>query len=319
MAIRRWLAAALMLALMTPLLAQDAKPVKLEWKFEKDKTFYQTITTDTTLALKTTGANINQKHKETYVVGWTPIKQEDRNWILKLRLEGIHVEGDFAGAKLSFDSTRDDNPPGPVSSCLKALVGAEFTLTLSPELKITKVEGGSTTLKEFIKKLAGADPQMETLLNQIVTEDTLKTMAEQTFAVLPTKEVKKGDKWDRSAVLALGPLGTYETKYTYTDDGPDEKDANLEKIGVKADMTYRPPADKLGGGALKINTADLKSSDPTGMILFRKDRGRVEKLELKLPLKGKMNIDAGGASDVDVTQTQTITITTSDENPVAKK
>jgi hypothetical protein len=317
--IRRWLAATLTLALITPLLAQDAKPVKLEWKFEKDKTFYQTITTDTTLALKTTGADVNQKHKETYVVGWTPVKQEEKNWVLKLRIEGIHVEGDFAGTKVAFDSTRDDNAPGPVSGCLKALVGTEFTLTLSPEMKVTKVEGGSTTLKDFVKKLSAADSQTEMLLSQFVTEDALKAMAEQTFAVLPSKEVKKGDKWDRTAIVPLGPLGTYETKYTYTDDGPDEKNANLEKIGFKADMTYKAPADKLGGGAFKINTADLKSSDAAGTTLFRKDKGRIEKMELKLPLKGKMNIDLGGASDVDVTQTQTITIATSDENPIAKK
>jgi hypothetical protein len=316
--IRRWLAAALTLALLTPVLAQEAKPARFDWKFDKDKTFYQTITTDTTLAVKTTGADLTQKHKESFIVSWTPFKQEDKNWVLRMRIEGVHVEGDYAGTKVTFDSVRDDNPRGPITDCLKALVGAEFTLTLSPEMKVTKVEGGQTALKDLIKKLAGADPQTEGILNQVLSEDTIKAMAEQTFGVLPTREVKKGDKWERNAALPAGSLGSYETKYTYTDEGPD-KDANVEKFSVKADTTYKPPADKPFGGAFKINTADLKSSDGTGTIDFRKDRGRVEKVVLTLPLKGKMNIDLGGNSDVDVTQMQTITITTSDENPVPKK
>ena len=315
---RRWLAAGFVLTLIAPALAQDVKPVKLEWKFEKDKTFYQTLTTDTSRTLKTTGTEVKQTNKETFVIGWTPLKQEDKNWVLKMRIEGLHVEGDFGGTKVAFDSTRDDNPPGPLTDGYKALVGAEFTLTLSPEMKAIRVEGGQTALQDFIKKAAAANPQTEKLLNQVLTEDALKAMADATFAAVPNKEVKKGDSWERTAVLALGPIGTFETKYTYTYDGPSDKDANVEKIGVKAEMTYKAPSDKLLA-PFKVNSADLKSSEGAGTIEFRRDKGRVEKSELKVTLKGKMNIDLGGNSDVDVTQTQTTTVTTSDENPIPKK
>jgi hypothetical protein len=318
---RRWLAAGFVLTLIAPALAQEAKPVKLEWKFEKDKPFYQTLATETSRTLKVSGIEVNQKQKETFILGWTPVKQEDKNWVLKLKIEGVHVDGDFSGSKVVFDSTRDDNPPGALSDCYKALVGAEFTLTVSPEMKVTKIEGGATALKDFIKKLAAADPQTETLLNQILTEDNLKAMADAAFAAVPDKEVKKGDKWDRTAAMALGPIGTYETKYTYAADGPSDKDANVEKISVKAEMTYKAPADRpLGPQPFKINSADLKSPEPgTGVVEFRKDKGRVEKSELKVTLKGKMNIDLNGSADVDVTQTQTTTVTTSDDNPIPKK
>jgi hypothetical protein len=318
---RRWLAAAFVLTLIAPALAQDAKPVKLEWKFEKDKTFYQTITTETSRTLKLAGGvEVNQKHKETFVVGWTPLKQEDKNWVVRLKIEGVYVDGDFAGSKVVFNSTRDDNPPGPLTDGYKALVGAEFTLTLSPDLKVTKLEGGSTALKDFIKKVAAANPQTETLLNQVLTEDALKALADATFAAVPNKEVKKGDPpREHKGALALGPIGTYETKYTYTYDGPSEKDANVEKISVKAEMTYKAPTETALGAPFKIKSADLKSSEGTGTVEFRKEKGRVEKSELKLTLKGKMTIDLGGSTDVDVSQTQTTTVTTSDENPIPKK
>jgi hypothetical protein len=316
---RRWLAAALVLTLIAPALAQEAKPTKLEWKFEKDKPFYQTLTTDTARTLKTTGAEINQKQKETFIVSWTPVKQEDKNWLLKLRIEGLHVDDDFGGNRVTFNSTKDDNPPGPLTGAYKAMVGAEFTLVVGPDMKAVRVEGGPTAVQDFIKKVAAGDPQIDRLLTQILTDDALKTMADATFAAVPNREAKKGESWKRTATLTLSPLGTYETNYQYTDDGPSDKDANVEKISVKADMTYKPPSDKFPLAPFKINKADVKSTEGAGSIEFRKDKGRVEKSELKVTLKGKMEIDLGGSTDVDVTQTQTTTVTTSDENPIPKK
>jgi hypothetical protein len=71
---------------------------------------------------------------------------------------------------------------------------------------------------------------------------------------------------------------------------------------------------------LKINNADLKTAEGAGTVSFRKDRGRAERSELKLTLKGKLNIDVGGKdAEFDVSQTQTTTVTTSDDNPVKKK
>ncbi len=315
---RRWLAAGLVLALLAPAVAQEAKPVKLEWKFEKDKAFYQTLTTETTRSLKIAGADVNQKQKQTFFLRWTPTKQDDKNWVLKLKIEGVQLDIDVpGGARVAFDSTKGDNPSGPLSDLYKALTGpdAEFTITVNAELQATDVEGREKVVEALVK----ADPQLETMLNQVLTRDNLKQVADAAFPALPNKEVKKGDTWTRTSGLTIGPLGSFENKATYTDDGP-EKDANVEKITVKAETTYKAPAvPGAGGFPFKINNSDLKSTEGTGTVEFRKDRGRADKSELKLTLKGKLNIDVGGApTDVAVTQTQTTTVTTSDENPVKK-
>ncbi len=312
---RRWLAAGLLLALFAPVMAQEAKPVKLEAKFEKDKTFYQTVTVETTRDLKSAGATANEKSKLTFFLACTPLKQEDKNWVVKLKVEGAQVDVEGGGHKVAYDSTKDDNPPGALSDLFKALVGAEFTLTLDPEMKATRVEGRDKALEALTK----ADPQLADMARQVLSEDVLKGLADVSFPALPNKEVKKGESWGRTAERALGPLGTFETKYTYTDDGP-EKDANHEKITVKAELTYKKPSDTRAGFPFKINSADLKTAEGSGTVDFRKDRGRAEKSELKLTLKGKLNIDVGGKdTEVEVNQTQTTTVTTSDENPVKKK
>jgi hypothetical protein len=315
---RLWLAAGLVLALLAPAPAQEAKPVKLEWKFEKDKPFYQTLTTETTRALKFSGTEVNQKFSQTFYLRWTPIKPEDKNWVLKLKVEGARLETDVPGTgKVTFDSTKSDNPSGPLTDLYKALTGpdVEFTITVNSEMQATDVEGTG----KVIEALGKAHPQMDAMLNAVLTHDNLKQLADAAFPALPAKEVKKGDTWSRTSVVSVNALGTFETKSTYTLEGPD-KDANVEKVSVKAEMTYRAPAEKPFNFAFKINSADLKSTEAAGTVEFRKDRGRADKSEMKMTIKGKLNLDvSGSATDVEVTQTQTTTVTTSDENPVKAK
>jgi len=312
----RWLTAGLLLALITPVLAQEAKPVKLEWKFEKGKTFYQTTTSDVVLTMKFDGREVVEKQKQTFILSWTPTKQEDKNWVLKMKIEGLHVDLETPGKKVTYDSTRNDNESNRVSDFYKALVGSEFTLTLGPELKATKIEGR----EDFIKKLIAANPQMETLVDRLVSDDTLKAIAELVFGAVPNMEVKKGDKWERTQTQSLSGLGASDVKLTYTDDGPGTG-ANVEKFAVKAKGTYKPPTEKTFGTPFKVTGADAEV-DGEGTVEFRKDKGRVVKSEMKLTLKGKLKVNTESSdkdTDVDVTRTQTTTVTTSDENPIPKK
>ncbi len=314
----RWLAAALLLAFSTPLLAQEAKPVKLEWKFEKDKTFYQTTTSDVVLTMKFDTMDVVQKQKQTMIVSWTPTKQEDnKNWLVKMKIEGLRIGMDTPGKKVTYDSTRTDNEPGQVSDFYKALVGAEFTFTLTPDLTVAKVDGRA----EFAKRLTAASPQLEPLVDRLVTDDSLKPMVELTFGAVPNKEEKKGDKWERTMKQSFDALGTTDIKLSYTDDGPGTG-ANVEKFAVKAKGTYKPPAEKpLQGPPFKITGGDAEVTGD-GTVEFRKDKGRVDKADLKLTLKGKLKVNTDGGTkdtEVDVTRTQTTTLATSDDNPIPKK
>jgi hypothetical protein len=319
---RRWLAVGLVLALLSPAPAQEkpqeAKPVKLEWKFEKDKAFYQTLTTKTSRTLKFPGTEVKQENEETFILRWTPVKQEDKNWVLKLKVEGVRLETDVpGGARVKFDSAKNDNPPGPLTDFYKALIGpdVEFTITINAEMQATSLEG----MDKSVEALKKSNPQLEAMINQVLTRDNLKQITNAAFPALPAKEVKKGDTWSRTSVMAVSGLGTFKMVATSTYDGPGAN-ANVEKISVKAEMTYTAPSSQPSGFAFKVNSGDLKSTEGVGSVEFLKDRGRADKSDLKVTIKGKLNIDVSGtATDVEVTQTQTTTVSTSDENPVKKK
>jgi hypothetical protein len=315
----RWIVALAFLALVVPAFAQDNKPVTLKWKFEIGKPFYQEMKTVTKQALKVQGSDVSQNQNMTFYFSWTPKSQDGDNWVIEQKIIGVKMEIDIGGTKVSYDSTKDNPGSNPLGDFFNKLKDSEFKITVNKENKVIKVEGRDA----FVTKLIGANPQMEALLKQILTEDALKEMAEPTFAVVPSKEVKKGDApWKRPSKIDMGPLGRYENTYKYTYDGAGAD--KLDTIKVDTTTKYVPPPDTAmsqGAGALpfKIKSGDLKSTSSSGTVKFDNVKGRVESVEMALQIKGELNIEISGqTTKVELTQDQTTSVKTSDKNPIEK-
>jgi hypothetical protein len=293
--------------------AVDAGPVTLKWKFEKDKPFYQEMTTETNQTMTVMGQDVKQTQKQTFYFSWTPKEQKDGNWVVKQKIEGVKMDINIGGNPVTFDSTKDQGTANPLADFFKALVGSEFTLTVTPEGKVTKIEGR----EDFVKKLTSANQNMAPMLNQILSDDALKQMTDPAFSVIPDKAVKVGDTWTKSSKLNMGPIGTYDTTYTYKYEGKQDK---LDKISVKTDLKYSPPSESAQAQLpFKIEKADLKSSNGTGTILFDNEKGRLASSELGLNLDGSLTIKIGGTpTEVKLKQEQKTTVKTSDENPLKK-
>ncbi len=334
---RRWLAFLIVLSLFAlplgvpGLFGQDKKDdkdkkenkdptkVTLEWKFEAKKPFFQKMATKTDQTMTVMTNTVKQTQQQTFYFSWTPEKKEGDTWVLVQKIEGVQMDIDIGGSKITYDSLA--GAPGgaanPLSEFFKQLVGSEFKVVLDTKtLKVTKVEGRD----EFLKKLVAANPQMKPLLDQILSENALKEMAEPTFAVVPTGPVSKGDSWTRKTTLDMGPIGKYDNEYKYTFDSVDEKTKNA-KINVETTLKYTPPAEATGVGGLpfKIKSADLKSTNAKGTIYFNTEKGRVESSDMSLDLKGELSIEIGGqTTKVELSQTQSTKVETSDKTFVEK-
>jgi hypothetical protein len=314
--LRRWFVAVLLVAgLAVPAFSQDA--VKLSWKFEKDKPFYQEVKTSTKQTMKVMGQTVDQNQEQTFYFSWTPKENKDNTWTIIQKIEGVKMDIEIAGQRIPYDSTSTKDATATNNSLaefFKALVGTEFKLTISPDMKVTKIEGRD----EFVSKLVKANPQMEPLLKQILGDDALKQMAEAAFGIVPPNEVKKGTTWKDKKTLNMGPIGSYESQYTYTYEGKQNK---LDKIKVDSTMTYTPPGPNVAATLpFKIKEAKLQSKDATGEILFDNDKHRVDSQTQKLKLEGSLKIDIGGnTSDVELSQDQTTTVKITDTNPVPAK
>jgi hypothetical protein len=301
-----------------PAPAPSGEKANLVWKFTKDKPFYQKMTTRTTQKMKVTNTDVQQNQNQTFYFSWTPEKQNGDLWEIKQKITGVAMDIDIGGSKITYDSTKTDAANNPLGDFFKALVGSEFTLTLDTKnMKVTKIDGRDA----FLKKLTTANPQMQQLLNQILSDNALKEMAEPTFAALPNKEVAKGDSWTRESTLDMGPIGKYTNTYKYTYDGKDEQNKKLDRIKVDTTLKYEKPADNaVGGLPFKIKSANLKSDKATGTVLYDPEKGRIERSNATLDLKGDLDIEIGGqTTKVELNQTQETSVETSDTDPLAKK
>jgi hypothetical protein len=305
-----------------PAKTESKEKVSLKWKFDKDKTFYQTMNTKTDQTMTVMNNTVKQTQDQTFYFSYKPVEQKGDEWTIVQKIIGVKMKIDIGGSKIEYDSTaatgaNNAGASNPLSEFFKQLVGSEFRLTLDTKnWKVTKVEGQ----KEFLDKLVKANPQMKPLLEQILSERALVEMAEPTFAVLPPEPKAVGDSWTRKSTLDMGPIGKYENEYKYTLDGKDNK---LWKIKADTTLKYIPPTEAtagVGGLPFKIKSADLKSTNATGTIYFSEEKGRVDKSNMSLDLKGDLSIEIGGqTTKVELMQTQKTDLETSDTDPLAKK
>jgi len=292
--------------------------VTLKWKFDKDKTFYQTMTTKTVQNMKVMNNDVSQTQNQTFYFSYKVTDTKADKVTIEQKIIGVKMDIEIGGSKISYDSTKDQAAQIPLGEFFKALTGTTFTIEVDPKTyKVNKVDGRDA----FIAKLVAANPQMKTLLETILSPEALKEMAEPTFAVVPATEGEK--KWSRKANLDMGPIGKYENVYNFAYEGKEGTgDKEIAKIKVDTTLNYNPPTDTPGAGGLpfKIKSAKLKSTNPTGQIQFNVGKGRLEKSTVKLDLSGDISIEIGGTNTtVNLKQTQETTIDTSDDNPIEKK
>ncbi len=290
---------------------------KLEWKaFQEGKSFFQEMTTATDQKMKVMQMEVTQNQKQTFYIKWTTEKVTDKTYTVRQEIIGVKMDIEIGGNKISFDSTASEQPNNPLTDFFKALVGAKFTLTIDKkDMKVTDVKGQ----EDFINNLSKANPQLKTLLETILSKDALKQMADPIFAVVPDNGTVPGDKtWKRETKLAMGPIGTYDTTYTYKLAGIKDKTATID---VTTALTYKAPTGKDDKGLpFKIVNANLKSDKGSGKVLFNVEKGRVESSEMDLDLNGTLTIDiAGMSTEVELKQTQKSTLKTSDTDPIPSK
>jgi hypothetical protein len=308
---------------------EAAAPVKssLVWKFTKGTTFYQTMTTTTKQTMKVLNNDVTQTQTQTFYFSWAPIEQKGDDWIVSQKIVGVKMDIDLGGSKISYDSTKTDNPKNALSDFFTALKDTEFKLTINvpkdKPITVTNVEGRQA----FLDKLTTANQPMKPLLDQILSDDSLKQMATPTFAALANKEATKdkdkADSWPATSTLDMGPIGKYVNTFTYTYDGKFAAGANdAEKkwdvIKATTKLTYTPPpvTAQSGGLPFQIKSADLTSKDATGTIYYDPDKGRITRSEMNLKLTGDLSIEIGGqTTPVHLDQDQNTKVETSDKDP----
>lgn len=301
--------------------AQDKQ--KFEAKYEKDKPFYQKLTTKVEQTLKVQGgsADVPLKHEQTFFFKWTPITVDKDKVVAKQLIEGVRFRMDIAGQTVEFDST-DPNPSGGtgnpgLSEFFKNLVGIEFTVTFGKNGVVEKVEGK----EEVLKKLSAVNPQIEQVLRRVLTEEALKEMTDPTAGVIPPSDKAVNETWEKKGTMSLGPIGSYDRTFVYTYKGKDPEKKDLDRIEIKSTLSYKPAPDSGDSMPFKIKGGKLETKEvKEGVALYNSKSGKVESLRLNVILTGELDVSVSN-TDTKVTlyQDQRTELDTSDSTLMPKK
>jgi hypothetical protein len=318
--VRLGLVAGLLVGMVAVATAQDKHT--FETRFEKDKPFYQKLSTKVEQTLKVQGGSeVPLRHEQTFYFKWTPISEDKDKWVAKMAIEGVQFRMDIAGQTIDYDST-NPNPAGAagnpgLSEFFKNLIGSELTVTFGKGMAVEKVDGRD----ELQKKLASINPQMEAVLKSVLTDEAIKEMTDPSAGVTPAEPVSKDGTWEKKTTLSLGPIGSYDRIFTFTYTGKDPERTNLDRIEVKPSLTYKPPAGQAEGLPFRIKGGKLETKEvKQGLVLYNPTAGRVEQVRIHMVLGGDLDVAIGMAdSKVSLSQDQRTELDTSDAPLMPKR
>jgi hypothetical protein len=280
--------------------------------FEGKDPFYQEVETKTKQVMKVMNQEVTQNQDQTFFIKWSPQeKDKDGNYVVKQEIIGVVMKIDIGGNKIEFDSRGDKSKQqkNPMTDFFNALMSQSLTFTVSPSLDVKKIEGRT----EFIKKLSETNPAIKSLLDQIMSEEALKKMAEPTWFAVPSEKDKT---WTKDSTLELGPLGTYKTSFNFTNEGTK---GDIDTIKIEAQLKYTEPKEGKGVLPFTIKKATLESKEGKGTANFNRAKGRIDSSELTMKLDGELKIEVGNMeTDIKLTQDQTSKTKSFDKNPLEK-
>ena len=288
-------------------------------KLEKGKALTEDMTTTVTQQIKVQGQDLTQKQEQAFTFEWTPEKQDGDKWTLKQKVTGVKMKIDISNNPIEYDSA-NKSPAGAagnpgLTDFFKNLEGAEFTVTLNTkDNKVEKVEGKD----DFVKRLSGGNNQLEGLLRKILTDEAVKQMTDPTYGMLPATPKGVNESWETKTSLNLGPIGSYDVTYKFTYKGRDKDDDNIE---VMPTLVYKAPSEGTDGLLFRIKSGDLKSESPTpGFVKFNSKTGRISEANIKIKLKGTLQVTIGGAdTSVELNQEQQTIIKMGDKAATPEK
>jgi RNA polymerase sigma factor (sigma-70 family) len=281
------------------------KPVRLQWRFEKGKPFFQEMKTETLQSMKVMGNDVKQTQNQTFVFSWTPIEHDSKgNWTFGFKIESLTIDLDIGGNKIAYDSSRTTS--GPLLEFGKALVGAQFRVIIGPDLKILAIEGQ----KELLAKADDVNPQYKVLLQNVLSSEALEGTIRSLFRGTPPRAVAPGDSWTETTKQGAASLNSFTSRDRFTFEG---KDQALERIKLEGTLNFEPPAKTDPKLPFTVKEANLTRNGTTGLLWFDRQRGRLDHFESTTKIEGELTIEIGGQSTkVDLRQSQRTTIRMTD-------
>lgn len=303
-------AGVVVLTVLTAAPAQDA--VALRYQASKEPLIYRKIN-----KLKQTQMVMDQKivteMTQTEVDLWS-ISESDKNLEIKGETKLLTVKvkigplGDY-----EFDSRKDDNEKASalgaaLTPLYERLRDAKLTYTITPQGKLTKLEGYKELLGDILK-----DNPIAKQFAAGGSEDVVKMGLAEYIPLLSEKPLAVGQRWEVPFQLSFDKFGKATGKRIYAYDGEGiVGKKKTAKLSVATELSFELDLDMDGA---KV-TGTLNVTQAKGTIHFDPKHGRVVSLDNEYTVAGNLNVSIGGKNlPVAMEQVQQVRMELLDELP----
>ena len=261
-----------------PAAPADPKPVRLRWKLEQGQRLYQELLVTQKSSCQIQGMQIATGLKYLVLSSFTVEDvQPNGTVIIRQKVEGTRLLEADAMAQSVF------------GDLLKKLAGQTFRLTLNPHMQIVDLyaDEGAFPIATGGNPMAGQPLMMASLVDR----DGWRELNQLTF-FQPERTLKKDDRWQHPLTHSWGPLGNWKGQADFRYDG--ERDG-LSRVLYDLKLDHKAP-DKQAGTTLPFrpDEATFQTEKAGGIILFDRERGRVERAAETFHVRGTMAIELFG-------------------------
>jgi hypothetical protein len=259
----------------------------LRWKFRAGDTLRFSIEQKSNMSMRGMGTERKSARSQTVEMSWKVLRV-DPGGVAEItqKIDRIRMRAEMPPLMpFDFDSaaSKADQPGFEAETRqLRAEVGAEFTFRMKPTGEITDIKLSEQTLKGLRAALPQGGPEAE------VSEQAIKeTLLQSSPPSFPEGPLEPGKGW--SAKPARMPLGfaTLVMDRTFTYQGPDPKNPNLQLVGIDSSAKLEP----MEGSDVK---ATIRNQEGKGSMTLDSQAGRV--VSTRFGLKLDMAVTVMGQS-----------------------
>ena len=188
----------------------------------------------------------------------------------------------------AFDSDIPDEEESPmIAAPLKAMVGGTFKMEIDKEGKVKEFSGMKGIL-EKVEEVAGGNPFMMQLRNELTDERGRSMYGEQLYLMYPNKEVSVGDTWAKTYHDVIPQVGKVISHYDYKLDRVGDENGRKVAMVSFTSKTEKDPSGKPVGEMPGMASSKVDGA-AKGLITYDVDRGMVT----KQVSDGHMNLEMG--------------------------
>ncbi len=277
--------------------SKTSEGVLLKFDPEKGKTY------DYEIAWEMDQQMMEQHHKINIASGYTLDVIDDKDNIKTVRTvyKNFKMYMNIMGMEINVDTDKPSepvsqaelkaNPLGMMDRIFAGIKEKEFIMKVNEEGKVLEVSGFEKIINSMIDSMGvegDAKMQVQASLQDQFNEQAIKDQFAQVFSIFPNKEIKVGDKWEKSLQVGGRMPAKYMTTYTVKETEGDHvslsAQTNIGSDNSESD-SYQMEIKGTQNGSLLVDSK-------TGLVInaeFDQDmEAKTQGMEIKIIGKGKI-------------------------------